>query len=188
MYSPKIKEDLIAPLYHKAKADKKPMTKIVDQILRPQLNGELTMYFKKIKAVYETMTVNEPSCQPFTKFSFPKGVFESFKYLQNETKEHFIALHLNMKNELLCIDTVATGSMSAATVHPREVFKTALLSSATAMVLVHNHPSGSPEPSREDIKLTKNLIEASEIIGIQIHDHIIIGDSYYSFMESGILN
>ena len=65
MYSPKIKEDLIAPLYHKAKADKKPMTKIVDQILRPQLNGELTMYFKKIKAVYETMTVNEPSCQPF---------------------------------------------------------------------------------------------------------------------------
>ena len=97
------------------------------------------MYFKRIKAVYETLTVNEPKCQPFTKFSFPKVVFDTFKYLQNETKEHFIALHLNMKNELLCIDTVATGSMSAATVHPREVFKTALLSSATAMAVSYTH-------------------------------------------------
>ncbi len=143
------------------------------------------MYFKRIRAVYETLTVKEPKCRPFTKFSMPQGVYESFRYLQNEAKEHFISLHLNSKNELICVDTIATGSMSAATVHPREVFKTALLSSATAMILVHNHPSGGLEPSREDIALTENLIEAGKIIGIQIHDHIIIGDGYYSFMESG---
>jgi DNA repair protein RadC len=88
------------------------------------------MFFKKIKAVYETMTVNEPKCQSFTKFSMPKSVYDSFRYLQNEAKEHFISLHLNGQNELICVDTVATGSMSAATVHPRKVFKTALLSSA----------------------------------------------------------
>ena len=155
------------------------------KILESTSNG---MYFKKIRAVYETLTVNEPPCQPFTKFSFPKGVYESFKYLQNEAKEHFIALHLNSRNALVCLDTVATGSMSAATVHPREVFKTALLSSATAMVLVHNHPSGSLEPSKEDVELTKNLVNASKIIGIQIHDHIIIGEGYYSFVERGLLN
>jgi DNA repair protein RadC len=146
------------------------------------------MYFKKIKAVYETMTVNEAPCLPFTKFSYANGVYESFKHLQNETKEHFIALHLSSKNALICIDTVAIGSLSAATVHAREVFKTALLSSAAALVLIHNHPSGDPEPSKEDVVLTKQLVEASKIIGIKIHDHIIIGEGYYSFMENGRLD
>ena len=145
------------------------------------------MYFKKIRAVYETFTINESPCPAFTKLMHPKSVYEIFKYLQTEAKEHFLTLHLNTKNALICIDTVAIGSLSAATVHAREVFKTALLSSASAMVLIHNHPSGDPEPSPEDLKLTRNLVEASKIIGIIIHDHIIIGDGYYSFMEKGRL-
>jgi len=146
--------------------------------------------FKSLKAVYETLTIKEEIGQYFqsaTKFTSPLQIFNIFKFLANESKEHFITIHLDGKNRILCIDLVSTGSLNQSIVHPREVFKGALLSSAAALVLIHNHPSGDPTPSREDREITRRLKECGELIGIRILDHIICGDTYMSFVEMGLM-
>lgn len=145
---------------------------------------------KKIRAVYETLTIKEENSRylkPFTRYSSPEQVFETFNFLRNETKEYFFAIHLDGKNRICCVDEVSVGSLNQSVVHPREVFKTALLSSAAAIILMHNHPSGDPAPSREDIEITKRLKEAGELIGVKVLDHIIIGDSFHSFASQGLL-
>lgn len=145
---------------------------------------------KKIRAVYETLTIKEEvDCYlpPFTRFNSPEQVFDTFRFLRHETKEYFFAIHLDGKNRICCVDEVSVGSLNQCVVHPREVFKTALLSSAAAIILLHNHPSGDPRPSREDIEITKRLKEAGEIIGIRLLDHIIIGDTFHSFANHGLL-
>lgn len=146
--------------------------------------------FKQIKAVYETLTIREEIGHYFesgTRFTSPIQLFNIFSFLANETKEHFITLHLDGKNRILCIDLVSSGSLSQAIVHPRECFKTALLSSAAAIILLHNHPSGDPAPSREDREITRRLKEVGELLGIRVLDHIIVGSSYFSFVEMGLL-
>ncbi len=85
------------------------------------------------------------------------------------------------------MDRVSTGTMTSSIIHPREVFKTALLSSATSLLLLHNHPSGDPTPSCEDILITEKLKGAGEIMGIALLDHVIIGDGYVSLKEKGYL-
>lgn len=90
-------------------------------------------------------------------------------------------------NRILCIDRVSVGSLNQSIVHPREVFKSAVYSSAAAIILVHNHPSLDPAPSREDIEITRRLKECGELLGIKLLDHIIVGDSYVSFVERGML-
>ncbi|MRR06215.1 MAG: DNA repair protein RadC, partial [Deltaproteobacteria bacterium] len=122
-----------------------------------------------------------------TRFTSPQQIFEIFRDLRLETKEHFITLHLDGKNRILCIDRVSVGSLNQSIVHPREVFKSAVYSSAAAIILVHNHPSLDPAPSREDIEITRRLKECGELLGIKLLDHIIVGDSYVSFVERGIL-
>lgn len=149
-----------------------------------------TIKLKMIKAVYETMTIKEEDgsyLKPFSRYSSPGQVFETFGFLGRETKEYFYALHLDGKNRICCVDEVSVGSLNQSIVHPREVFKTALLSSAAAIILLHNHPSGDPTPSREDVEITRRLKETGEIIGVRVLDHIIIGDSYMSFVEKGFL-
>lgn len=146
--------------------------------------------FKQIKAVYETLTVQESIgdyLRPNTRYTSSSQVFDTFSFLQHETKEYFIALHLDGKNRIICVDMVSSGSLNQSIVHPRETFKTALLSSAAAIILMHNHPTGDPTPSPEDIEITKRLKEAGDILGIRILDHIIIGSTYYSFTERGLL-
>ena len=115
-------------------------------------------------------------------------VFDLFRFLANETKEHFLSLHLDSKNRILCIDQVSSGSLNASIVHPREVFKTCLLSSAAAVLFLHNHPSGDPEPSREDLELTTRLKEGGELLGIRVLDHIVIGSGrYISLADQGLV-
>ncbi len=146
--------------------------------------------FKTIKAVYETLTVRDQVSDYLStgdRYSSPAQVFETFRFLQRETREYFIALHLDGKNRILCIDMVSIGSLNQSIVHPRDTLKNSLLSSAAAIILIHNHPTGDPAPSSEDIAITKRLNEAAEIIGIKILDHIIIGESYMSFVERGLL-
>jgi DNA repair protein RadC len=148
--------------------------------------------FKSIKAVYETMTLSISEditnyISPSTRYTSPIQIFESFKFLQQETKEYFISIHLDGKNRILCIDIVSVGSLNQSIVSPRETFKTALLSSAAAIILIHNHPSGDPVSSSEDISITRRLKEAGDLLGIRILDHIIIGDNYLSFVERGLL-
>lgn len=145
---------------------------------------------KQIRAVYETLTIKEEVnhyLQPFTRYTSPEQVFDTFSFLRRETKEYFFAIHLDGKNRICCVDEVSVGSLNQSVVHPREVFKTALLSSAASLILVHNHPTGDSTPSREDISITSRLKEAGEIIGVKLLDHIIIGDSFLSFASQGLL-
>jgi len=102
-------------------------------------------------------------------------------------KEEFRVLLLDTKNHVMGSELCSVGSLSSSIVHPREVFKAAVRRAAASVVLVHNHPSGDPTPSREDIDVTHRLIEAGKLIGIEVLDHIIIGDNrYVSFREQGL--
>jgi len=123
-----------------------------------------------------------------SRFTSANQIYELFADLRYETKEHFIALHLDGKNRIVCFDRVSVGSLNQSVVHPREVFKSAILSSAAAIILLHNHPSGDPTPSQEDMAITKRLSEVGDLIGIRILDHVIVGDGkYLSFAERGML-
>jgi DNA repair protein RadC len=110
-------------------------------------------------------------------------VYELFNALRYETKEHFVSLLLDGKNRIIAVDKVSVGTLNQSLVHPREVFKTAVLSAAAAIILVHNHPTGDTTPSAEDKDVTTRLKAAGDILGIRILDHVIIGDDYYSFTE-----
>jgi len=107
--------------------------------------------------------------------------------LKDKKKEHFLALLLDTRNRLIKVSEISVGSLETSVVHPREVFKEAISASAASVIFVHNHPSGDPEASEDDIKLTKRLAEAGEIVGIDVLDHIIIGDKkYLSLKREGL--
>lgn len=111
-------------------------------------------------------------------------VMPSMRYLK---KEYFKSILLTTKNEVMDICTVSVGTLDASLVHPRELFKDAIKRSCAAVILVHNHPSGDPYPSPEDIRLTRRLREAGTLLGIKVLDHIIVGDGrYVSFQEMGL--
>ena len=104
-------------------------------------------------------------------------------------REQFYVLILNTKNIMTGINLVSIGSINTSVVHPREVMKAAIIGNAAAMLFIHNHPSGDPAPSIEDIDCTKRLTAAAKILGIRVLDHVICGDSqYYSFADAGNLN
>jgi DNA repair protein RadC len=103
-------------------------------------------------------------------------LMEDMRYLD---REHFRIVMLNTKNQVLAVESVAVGSLNAAIVHPREIFKAAISKSAAAVVLVHNHPSGDPTPSQDDIQITKRLVDAGRLLGIEVLDHVVIGDNRY---------
>jgi len=107
--------------------------------------------------------------------------------IANLDRENFVAVLLNTKNEVLEISTISVGTLSSSLVHPREVFKPAIRASASSVVLAHNHPSGKVEPSREDREVTGRLTSAAEILGIEVLDHVIVGDEYFSMKEHGML-
>jgi DNA repair protein RadC len=100
-------------------------------------------------------------------------------------REVFVVLLLDGRNQVLGFNTVSVGSLTAALVHPREVFKPVILANAAAVILVHNHPSGSAEPSAEDRALTERLEQAGELLGIRVVDHIVVGDDQYCSKAKG---
>ena len=121
-----------------------------------------------------------------------KNPWDIYKYymesLRYEQKEIFKVVLLNTKNEIITDVDVSVGTLNSSLVHPREVFKEAIKRSSNKMILIHNHPSGSVEPSKEDKNITDRLLKCGEIIGIEVIDHIIIGDGlYYSFKENMII-
>lgn len=104
------------------------------------------------------------------------------------TQEHFVCLYLNTKNEVLREETIFIGSLNSSIVHPREIFNRAVHVSAASIICLHNHPSGNCDPSTEDIDVTKRLVDAGKIMGIDVLDHLIIGDrKYVSLKEKGYL-
>jgi DNA repair protein RadC len=117
----------------------------------------------------------------------PEGVVKAIRAsIKDKAKEHFKLILLNPRNKIIGISTISIGTLNASLVHPREVFKDAIAHSAASVVLAHNHPSGDPEPSEDDIEITKKLVESGKILGIEVIDHIIIGkNDYYSFKAKG---
>ncbi|CAJ1313927.1 DNA repair protein RadC [Paenibacillus sp. PK4536] len=112
-------------------------------------------------------------------------LIEQLRYLQ---KEHFVCLFLNTKNHIISQETLSMGSLNASIVHPREVFRAAIKCSSASVIFAHNHPSGDPTPSPEDVALTKRLVEAGKIIGIEVLDHLVIGDmKFVSLKEQGLM-
>ncbi len=108
--------------------------------------------------------------------------------LRDRRQEVFKVLLLDSANHLLRDVEVSTGILNSALVHPREVFRAAIAEPAASVILLHNHPSGNPEPSTEDLQITRQLVEAGKIMGIPVHDHIVLGDGVYaSFAERGLL-
>ncbi|WP_067727829.1 RadC family protein [Oceanobacillus damuensis] len=109
-------------------------------------------------------------------------------FLADKDREHFIVASLDIKNQPVSINVCHIGSLNASIVHPREVMKSAILSNAASIIVGHNHPSGLPEPSKEDIGVTRRLAEAGKIIGIDVLDHIIVGDeSFISLKEKSYI-
>lgn len=103
-------------------------------------------------------------------------------------QEHFVALFLNVKNEVLHKETIFIGSLNASIVHPRELFREAVKRSAASIICAHNHPSGNPVPSPEDIEVTKRLVAAGDMMGIDVLDHLVIGDhQFISLKEKGYM-
>ncbi len=112
-------------------------------------------------------------------------IMDEMRYL---TKEHFRIAILDTKNQILSIENVSIGTLNASIVHPRDVFKIAIKKNANSIILIHNHPSGDITPSNEDINITNRLIDAGNLIGIKVLDHIIIGDNrFFSFKEKSLI-
>ena len=109
-------------------------------------------------------------------------------YFEDKDREEFIVVFLDQAHTMIGMAQISVGGLAASIVEPRQVFKTAILANAAAIILAHQHPSGNPEPSREDIRITRQLVEAGKFMGIPVHDHLIIAeDRYVSLAERGLL-
>lgn len=118
----------------------------------------------------------------------PKDVANAVSNIRKNRKENFIAMCLNARNQIIRKETISIGSLNASIVHPREVFQPAVTESAASVVLVHNHPSGDVRPSDDDIQLTRRLVKAGEIMGIEVLDHVIVSEKgYLSMKEKGFV-
>lgn len=147
----------------------------------------------KIMTKYRLELVKEEShkYEVETRISCPKDIYEVLTKvcrIQCNAEEVFILITLNIKNIVTGYFEVHRGTINTSLVHPREVFKRALLNNASDIMVAHNHPSGDPNPSKEDIQITERLKEAGNLLGINLLDHIIVGDDkYISLKEKGVL-
>jgi len=142
--------------------------------------------------IYRIMLMREGSLPVVRKrVEGPQDAAEVLRdFLADTDREHFVALLLDAQCQLIGIHTVAIGSLDTCIVHPRELFKAVILANAASIILAHNHPSGDPTPSLEDRTVTRQLADAGEMLGIDVQDHVIIGEGslYCSFMEAGLLS
>jgi DNA repair protein RadC len=118
--------------------------------------------------------LREPTSEPLPAIQTPKDLEQYLEPMKYLSEENFVALHLNVKHQLTGYQVVSHGTLSASLVHPREVFKAAVLNNAHCIVVAHNHPAGSTEPSREDLDTTRQLVAAGKLLGVEILDHLIV--------------
>ncbi len=139
---------------------------------------------------YGVRVVREPQL-PFPKLtvSCPAEIADLLqRQIAFEDRENFVVVILDARNQVLGINTVSIGSLSASIVHPRETFKPALLMGGASIILAHNHPSGDPSPSQDDITLTRRLAKAGEILGIEVLDHLVVVETgWFSLKERGLM-
>ncbi len=123
------------------------------------------------------------------KITSPQDVADIFiPLLRDEIKENFYVVCLNSANKIIRNEIVSVGNLNSSVVHPREIFKAAIENNSASIILIHNHPSGNPEPSNEDISITRKIVESGKIMDIPVFDHIIIaGNGFTSFVEKRIL-
>lgn len=113
----------------------------------------------------------------------PESIHDQCRDIRGSNREHFVAFYLNSRHQILRREVVSIGSLNASIVHPREVFRPAIVLCAAALVLAHNHPSGDTTPSEEDLAITRRLKEAGKLLGIELVDHVIVGESGYTSMR-----
>lgn len=144
---------------------------------------------KRINVVSIKMVKESSILYDIRKIQAPKDAVELGKrFLEESDREQLLVCCLDAKNQPTAINVVSVGNLNNSLVHPREVFKPAILSNSASIILFHNHPTGDPTPSKEDTNITERLQECGAILGIKLIDHIIIGDnSYYSLKENGII-
>ena len=123
------------------------------------------------------------------KITSPQDVADIFvPLLRDEVKEKFLVVCLNSANKIIRYEIISIGSLNSSVVHPREVFKAAIENNSASIILIHNHPSGNPEPSNEDISITRKIVESGKIMDIPVFDHIIIaGNGHTSFVEKRLI-
>ena len=125
---------------------------------------------------------------PITKVSKPSDVYSSLRKYGKKKQEHFLLVCLDGANQVVKIKVITKGILNRTVIHPREVFRPAIINNSASVIIAHNHPSGSIEPSREDIELTERMVEAGKILGIAVIDHLIITETkFYSFSENNKL-
>ena len=148
-------------------------------------NEKVRMHRLPIYRVALVRKSSQPSM--LNRINTPRNVYEiASSYLEGADREHFVVIMLDTKNQVIGINTVAIGVLASCPIHPREVFKPAILANAARIILLHNHPSGDVTPSQDDLLLTRRLKEAGEILGIQVVDHVILGyANYASLKEKG---
>ena len=142
-----------------------------------------------VAAVELGRRLSAKAAQKLEKIEGPEDVARyASPLLRFEQKEHFLVMLLDVRNRVLAMPTISIGSLTASVAHPREIFREAIRYSAANMILIHNHPSGDPTPSKEDVQITKQMMKAGEIMGIPVLDHIIIaGDGFLSLKEADCL-
>lgn len=133
--------------------------------------------------------LSQEKWQSDKKITSPEDIANIFLPLfRDEVKERFIIVCLNTANKIIKYEVISIGNLNSSVVHPREIFKTALENNAASIILLHNHPSGNPEPSNEDISITKKVVEAGKMMDIPVFDHIILaGNNYTSFVEKRLI-
>jgi DNA repair protein RadC len=144
---------------------------------------------KRISIVSIKMVRESTTLYDIRRIETPKDVVELGKrFLEESDREQLLVCCIDTKNQPTAINVVSVGTLNSSIVHPREVFKPAILSNSASIILFHNHPSGDTTPSKEDVNITERIKESGKILGIELLDHIIIGnDSYCSLKEKGII-
>lgn len=145
-------------------------------------------YEKQTKIEKLLEVIREVAVEEEVYIKKPEDVFRATTDLINLPNEHFVCLFLNTKYKIISRKTISIGSLNASIAHPREVFREAIKQNCASIICVHNHPSGDPSPSPQDVEISKRLVEAGEIIGIDVLDHVIIGKyGYCSIKEMGLM-
>jgi len=157
---------------------------------RPDSPQTTSFSFREVQLVVRETPSIPAEVKPFEGICFTssKQVFEVLRDLKSMEVETFLCFHLDGKNRIKALQVVSIGTLTASLVHPREVFRSAIINGAVGVIFAHNHPSGHPQPSQEDIQVTKRLCEAGKLIGIRCLDHVVIGAGrYFSFADQGLM-
>ena len=163
----------------------------IPSLSQPSKTPQTNHYtIKEFQLLVKDAPVVPAEIQPFVGIQFrcSGDIFRAFKELVTMPVESFLVVHLDGKNRMVGMTTCSIGSMTSSLVHPRDVFRPAIANMTAGLIFIHNHPSGDPAPSDEDIQITKRLCEVGRLIGIKCLDHIIIGSGrYFSFADQGLI-